>query len=145
MPVRRYTHLCRTYRQVLKSKVMHLLRIEFVSYSRRLVLFARFLDFFVSVTSRIASAVCSSHRSLGSAVLSRAAFAVFFCWCYCRRIVGILHPPLLGLLYCRSGAVLKIEVWDWDRSSSDDPLGHFEVSIGEELLSQQVIASAALT
>lgn len=38
----------------------------------------------------------------------------------------------------RSGAVLKIQVWDWDRSSSDDALGHFEVSIGEELLSQQV-------
>eukprot|EP00752_Nemacystus_decipiens_P007785 g6953.t1 len=37
----------------------------------------------------------------------------------------------------RSGAVLKIEVWDWDRSSADDPLGHFEVSIGEELLCQQ--------
>lgn len=38
----------------------------------------------------------------------------------------------------RSGAVLKIEAWDWDRSSADDPLGHFEVTIGEELLSQQV-------
>lgn len=38
----------------------------------------------------------------------------------------------------RSGAVLKVEVWDWDRSSPDDPLGHFEVSIGEELLSQEV-------
>lgn len=42
------------------------------------------------------------------------------------------------LRYPRSGAVLKIEVWDWDRSSADDPLGHFEVNIGEELLSQQV-------
>ncbi|CAM9259759.1 unnamed protein product, partial [Scytosiphon promiscuus] len=39
----------------------------------------------------------------------------------------------------RSGAVLKVNVWDWDRSSPDDPLGHFEVTIGEELLCQQPI------
>lgn len=29
-------------------------------------------------------------------------------------------------------------MWDWDRSSADDPLGHFEVNIGEELLAQEV-------
>lgn len=38
----------------------------------------------------------------------------------------------------RAGAVLKLEVWDWDRSSADDALGHLEISIGEELLSQKV-------
>lgn len=38
----------------------------------------------------------------------------------------------------RTGAVLKLGVWDWDRSSPDDPLGHFEVNIGEELLAQEV-------
>lgn len=38
----------------------------------------------------------------------------------------------------RAGGVLKVEVWDWDRGLKDDALGHFEVNIGEELLSQQV-------
>lgn len=38
----------------------------------------------------------------------------------------------------RAGAVLKVQVWDWDRSSTDDALGHFEVKIGDELLAQKV-------
>ena len=29
-------------------------------------------------------------------------------------------------------------MWDWDRSSTDDPLGHFEVKVGEELFSKKV-------
>ncbi|CAM9100122.1 unnamed protein product, partial [Laminaria digitata] len=37
----------------------------------------------------------------------------------------------------RAGAVLRVEVWDWDRGSTDDPLGHFEVKVGEELLSKK--------
>jgi len=31
-----------------------------------------------------------------------------------------------------------VELWDWDRGSTDDSLGSFEVKIGEELLSQKV-------
>lgn len=38
----------------------------------------------------------------------------------------------------RAGAVLRVEVWDWDRGSTHDSLGSFEVKIGEELLSKQV-------
>lgn len=34
--------------------------------------------------------------------------------------------------------MLNVEVWDWDRSYTDDPLGRFQVKIGEELLSQKV-------
>ena len=45
---------------------------------------------------------------------------------------------LLIALLERAGALLNVEVWDWDRSSADDPLGHFQVKIGEELLSQEV-------
>lgn len=37
----------------------------------------------------------------------------------------------------RAGAFLRVEVWDWNRGISDDPLGSFEVKIGEELLSQK--------
>lgn len=33
---------------------------------------------------------------------------------------------------------MRVEVWDWDRGSTDDPLGHFEVKVGEELLSKKV-------
>eukprot|EP00903_Cladosiphon_okamuranus_P009644 g9177.t1 len=39
----------------------------------------------------------------------------------------------------RAGAFLRVELWDWDRGSSDDPLGSFEVKIGEELLSQKAM------
>ena len=38
----------------------------------------------------------------------------------------------------RAGAFLRVEVWDWDRGTTDEPLGSFEVKVGEELLSQQV-------
>ncbi|CAM9416791.1 unnamed protein product [Hapterophycus canaliculatus] len=40
----------------------------------------------------------------------------------------------------RAGAVLRVELWDWDRNMKDDPLGSFEVKIGEELLSQKMEA-----
>ncbi|CAB1100573.1 unnamed protein product [Ectocarpus sp. CCAP 1310/34] len=57
------------------------------------------------------------------------------------RIIKTTLNPVWDEEFClpvrRAGAVLKVEVWDWDRSSPDDPLGHFEVAIGEELLSQQ--------
>lgn len=36
---------------------------------------------------------------------------------------------------------MRVEVWDWDRNSTDDPLGHFEVNVGEELLSKKVCGS----
>ncbi|CAN0056858.1 unnamed protein product [Scytosiphon promiscuus] len=39
----------------------------------------------------------------------------------------------------RSGAVLRVELWDWDRNMKDDSLGSFEVKIGEELLSQKTL------
>ena len=52
-------------------------------------------------------------------------------------VVVFAHP------FQRAGALLKVQVWDWDRSSPDDPLGHFEVKIGEELLSQEVSDSLA--
>lgn len=53
-------------------------------------------------------------------------------------LVNALVSFLAISLLDRAGAILKVEVWDWDRSSADDPLGHFEVTIGEELLSQEV-------
>eukprot|EP00903_Cladosiphon_okamuranus_P009643 g9176.t1 len=39
----------------------------------------------------------------------------------------------------RAGAFLRVEVWDWNFRMSDDPLGSFEVKIGEELLSQKAV------
>lgn len=37
----------------------------------------------------------------------------------------------------RAGTFFRMEGWDWNREVSDDPLGSFEVKVGEELLSQK--------
>ncbi|CAM9674524.1 unnamed protein product, partial [Discosporangium mesarthrocarpum] len=39
----------------------------------------------------------------------------------------------------RSGAILQIEVMDWDRNSPDDPLGWLEIPIGGPLLAQKAM------
>ncbi|CAN0041085.1 unnamed protein product, partial [Ectocarpus sp. 13 AM-2016] len=39
----------------------------------------------------------------------------------------------------RAGAVLKVKLWDWNLSIPDDPLGHFEVKIGGDLLAQKTV------
>ncbi|CAM9478050.1 unnamed protein product [Ectocarpus sp. 4 AP-2014] len=39
----------------------------------------------------------------------------------------------------RAGAILRVELWDWDRGSCDDSLGSVEVSIDKELRSQKTI------
>eukprot|EP00752_Nemacystus_decipiens_P001719 g1662.t1 len=58
-------------------------------------------------------------------------------WPYVSFVIEVINVVYWVRPWNRAGAFLRVEVWDWDRGKTDDPLGSFEVKIGEELLSQK--------